>query len=221
MKKRLQGLIAGLLIGLAVAGGATYAAQTVKIVIDGQEIIPKDVNGNRVDPIIIDGTTYLPVRAVADAFGKSVYWDGPNYTVYLGDMGGNLEYPTVYLNSVDNIGNSFYNLTGSNSLTDNYGNSYSYAISSNTSSSKTFQTLLNMKYSRFKCTIYVPKGCNKNTTAKVLIKTDGKIVYTSPDITKTSGPINVDVDVTGCNDFQIQVTNGQYLGYIGDGGFYQ
>ncbi|MDF2881244.1 MAG: copper amine oxidase domain protein [Clostridiaceae bacterium] len=37
-------------------------------------------------PIIYNGTTYLPVRAVAEAIGKPVNWDNDTRTVYLGTM---------------------------------------------------------------------------------------------------------------------------------------
>lgn len=218
MKKTLKGYILGFLTAAILVSSVSFAAQTVRIVIDNQEVIPTDANGNRVDPIIVDGTTYLPVRAVANAFGKAVYWDGPNYTVYLGNMKNPLPYPTVEIEDVDNIGGKFYTV-GSDKLTDNYGNSYSSAIYTN--ASRTFQTLLNMKYSRFRATLYVPKGCSSNDTAKILIKADGKTVYSSPEITKTSAPIPVDIDIRGCNDFQIEVTDGYYLGYIADAGFYQ
>ncbi|MBQ3225306.1 MAG: cell wall-binding protein, partial [Oscillospiraceae bacterium] len=93
MKKRLQGLVAGVMVGVILTSGVAIAANTttlynvlthgVKIVIDGEKLTPTDVNGNIVEPIIYNGTTYLPVRAVATAIGKAVYWDGPNYTVYL------------------------------------------------------------------------------------------------------------------------------------------
>lgn len=69
--------------------------------------------------------------------------------------------------------------------------------------------------------LYVPKGCSSNNTAKILIKADGKTIYSSPEITKTSRPIPVDIDIRGCNDFQIEVTNAEHLGYIADAGFYQ
>jgi len=36
------------------------------------------------EPFIVDGTTYLPLRAVADALGKEVELDGPNQSVYVG-----------------------------------------------------------------------------------------------------------------------------------------
>lgn len=221
MKKRLQGFIVGIMTAVLLTCGISYAAgENVRIFLDGKEIIAKDAAGSRVYPIIVDGTTYLPVRAVANAFGKEVYWDGPNYTVYLGDMGGTLGYASAELGDVDNIGRELSNVD-SNKLTDNYGNSYGQAQYMFWNKGN-FETLLNMKYSRFKCTLYVPKGCTSDDIAKILIKADGKTIYTSPEITKTSAPVDVDVNITGCNDFQIEFEgNHRNLSYIADAGFYQ
>ncbi len=223
MKKTVRAYILGFVSAALLVSGVTYASsKVVRIVIDGQELIPTDVNGKRVDPILKDGTTYLPVRAISNAIGKAVYWDGPNYTVYLGDMDGELEYPTVSINDVTNIANEIKNVDSGN-LTDNYGNAYTTAIRPrrNYGSTATFQSLLNMKYSTFKATIYVPEGCTGGST-KILIKADGKTIWSSPEMTKTSRPVNVDVNIMGCNDFQIEFS-GEYqkLGYIADAGFYQ
>ncbi len=96
MKKRLQGLIAGVLIGAMLTSGVVFAKNihetinavymNVKLVIDGEEITPKDANGNIVEPFIYNGTTYLPVRAIGEAFNKDVHWDGETATVYVGDI---------------------------------------------------------------------------------------------------------------------------------------
>ncbi|MBQ9976669.1 MAG: hypothetical protein IJP16_09160 [Clostridia bacterium] len=51
---------------------ATLDYNDIKICIDGNYITPKDAGGNVVEPFIINGTTYLPVRAVASALGKEV-----------------------------------------------------------------------------------------------------------------------------------------------------
>ena len=56
----------------------------IKLVVDGIEVTPKDANGTVVEPFVSAGTTYLPVRAVANALGKDVEWDGENMTVYIG-----------------------------------------------------------------------------------------------------------------------------------------
>jgi len=41
----------------------------------------QDANGNYVEPFIIDGTTYLPVRGISNALNLGVGWDGENNTV--------------------------------------------------------------------------------------------------------------------------------------------
>lgn len=232
MKRNLKGLIAGAIIGSMLTSGAGLAANGttlynvvtsgIKIIVDGKKINPTDANGNSVEPMIYNGTTYLPVRAVANALGKSVYWDGPNYTVYLGKMSGDLGYPTDELSVDDNIGDYFWKT--SKNLKDNYGNTYSRAIYCNFGNigySATYEKLCNMKYSRFKGTIYVENGVSQDINPQILIKADGKTIYTSPEITKTSAPIPIDIDITGCNDFQIVLTQRLTYIHIGNAGFYQ
>ncbi len=93
MKKRLQGFIAGVLCCVLFAGIGVLAKNTtetiqaiyrdIKIYVDGVKIEPKDANGNTVEPFIYNGTTYLPVRAVGNAFGKNVEWDDATNSVKL------------------------------------------------------------------------------------------------------------------------------------------
>ena len=90
-------LCAGLVGGSALAAGKIYKNITVqydniKLVIDGATITPKDANGSTVEPFIYNGTTYLPVRAVGNAIGKQVTWDGRSKTVYLGDTPNSREW---------------------------------------------------------------------------------------------------------------------------------
>ncbi|MBR6524082.1 MAG: NPCBM/NEW2 domain-containing protein [Clostridia bacterium] len=230
MKKRLQGLIAGVLIGAMVTSGVVFAANTttlydviangIKIVVDGKKLNPTDTNGNKVEPIIYNGTTYLPVRAVANALGKAVYWDGPNYTVYLGNMNGKLEYPTVELNINDDIGDCWEK---SSKLLDNYGNNYTRAIyqARGNSYDNPYEILCNGKYSRFKGTIYVEKGCKRDNETQIIIKADGKTIFSTDTINKTTTPKHFDINITGYNDIQIiDVQDSGYV-HIGDAGFYQ
>jgi len=60
---------------------ASYSG--IRIILDGVEVTPEDVNGNPVEPFAVKGTTYLPVRAVAEALGLGVSWDGATQTVVL------------------------------------------------------------------------------------------------------------------------------------------
>ena len=67
-------LLAVICIALALSVSASTGTVTkelsysdIKITLDGEELIPSDANGNYVEPFIIDGTTYLPVRGIASA----------------------------------------------------------------------------------------------------------------------------------------------------------
>ena len=95
MLKTLKGFVLGFLccaVIVALAGVAFASTGTkqlnanyedIQIVIDGQTLIPTDVNGTVVEPFIVDGTTYLPVRAISQALGCIVEWDGNTHTVYV------------------------------------------------------------------------------------------------------------------------------------------
>ena len=64
----------------------------IRVVVDGVLITPRDGLGNVVEPFVVDGTTYLPVRAVAEALGRQVEWDGATQTVYIGVRPGAVQF---------------------------------------------------------------------------------------------------------------------------------
>ena len=68
---------------VASTGTKTIQAvfRNIKIIVDGKLITPKDATGNIVEPFIVNGTTYLPVRAISDALGSNVNWDGDTNTI--------------------------------------------------------------------------------------------------------------------------------------------
>lgn len=95
MKNQLKGFILGVFVTLLLVGSVGTAVATVgtqaasleynniKVTLDGTPINLADAAGNAVEPFIISGTTYLPVRAVAEALGLNVSWDGATKTVIL------------------------------------------------------------------------------------------------------------------------------------------
>ena len=93
MNKRLQGALAGILIGALFTGGASYAKNAVeylsvnynniKVYKDNVQYQLKDASGKIVEPFIYNGTTYLPVRGVAELAGMPVTWDDSTKSVYL------------------------------------------------------------------------------------------------------------------------------------------
>lgn len=97
MKKRILSMIlaAVLVFGLCIPAAAAYTRtvdityRAIRVVINGKEITPCDAAGRTVEPFIMDsnGTTYLPLRAVAQALGLSVGWNNETSTVILSRNG--------------------------------------------------------------------------------------------------------------------------------------
>lgn len=83
MKKK-TGLLIGVLCAVSIFVGAAGAELIREITaelrpdftikIDGTEREFKNVSGERVYPILYEGTTYLPIRAIGEIMGKTVYW---------------------------------------------------------------------------------------------------------------------------------------------------
>ena len=70
-------------IAVSMTKTASLEYNNIKITLDGMAITPKDAAGNPVEPFVIDGTTYLPVRAIGNALGLGVGWDSATSTVQL------------------------------------------------------------------------------------------------------------------------------------------
>jgi len=93
MRKRVLGLALASMMAVGGVVGAATAYQTftatqrpdIKVIMDGKVQDYKDANGNTVYPVIINGTTYLPLRPIANSFGKDVHWNNDTQTITLGD----------------------------------------------------------------------------------------------------------------------------------------
>lgn len=83
----------------------------IKLVVDGKPVaFGKDAAGKQIEPFIYNGTTYLPVRAVGEALGKRVDWDGESKTVYIGEKPGEITYMTEVIKPYYSSGTEFYRL---------------------------------------------------------------------------------------------------------------
>lgn len=76
-------ICAGLLAVNAFAAMGAQLRPDMTIMIDGSEQTFYNVNGQEVHPILCDGTTYLPVRAIGEVMGKNVDWNQSTKTVTL------------------------------------------------------------------------------------------------------------------------------------------
>lgn len=196
-------ILTGSLVAYAISADiASYI--TVKL--DGNVLDMKDANGNKVEPIIVDGTTYLPVRAISNAFGKDIDWNDETKTI---SIGSNSEFTNLI--SVTNEGKGYTgskvanesNLTFSN--IGDIGVKYQTAIklSDINSAEKDFKLTLNKNYSTLSCTLlFVPSEGNDKCIAE--IKNNAGISVLSNTI-EPNKPVYVEnIDITGATELTFE-----------------
>lgn len=97
MKKRLTAI--GLMLAFFTTGAlaATSYQKTITVdygvtlSINGSTPTLTDVNGNTVQPFTYNGTTYVPIRAIADNMGALVDYDSGTKTATVTSFGGELD----------------------------------------------------------------------------------------------------------------------------------
>lgn len=183
----------------------------IKIRLDGKTLTPKDAAGNPVEPFIIDGTTYLPVRAVGEALGLNVSWDGATNTVILGN---DPEYkqPAAWLGEMETFtgtGHEYkiekdgqYN----DDFTANNGDTFDRYYYPEQATGTTY--LLKGQYTRFTATLYLSKQHkDSGFLYRVQIFLDDKLVYTSEAVGAGIEPVELNVPLNGAYKLEI-VTQG-------------
>lgn len=226
LKSLLCGFMAGIMAMCAVPTIAkdiqtsinvTY--RNIKIYADGNLVNTSNSN----EAFIYNGTTYLPVKAVGEAFNKAVNWDGKNSAVYIGTQPSNMSQPTVLLEDLEYFTKTLRLEDIGESLKDNVGNVHSSGIE--TWGEGKVEYLLNGKYRRFSGTIGLPYD-RRDDKAETLIKIygDGKLLYTSPIMKAGVVPAKFDIDISGVLNLKIEKTGGNSYNFrvvnLYDAGFY-
>lgn len=55
----------------------------INLYMNDKGFVPVDVNGNETYPFISNGTTYVPIRAIASLFNADIKWDSKENSVYI------------------------------------------------------------------------------------------------------------------------------------------
>ncbi len=92
----MKRFVAGLLIGVSLMSGVSYASgtkfevafQAVKFYFDGVQKVPASGQG----VFIHQGNTYVPVRFVSETLGKEVIWDSKNRAVLINEKSQEMGY---------------------------------------------------------------------------------------------------------------------------------
>lgn len=233
MNQKLQGALVGVLVGATLVNIPTLARQAaerievvyddIKILIDGKEFQPTDVNGNTVEPFIYNGTTYLPVRAIANAFDKEVDWEPQTSTVSLGGKNYDWLDQMVYVDyEVSKSVNSVHVLGAKTEANDgmrfdrglkmelHYGKGDGI-LKLNDGTQLCYQEisyLLNKNYKEFSGTIFVRDfytDTRREQHALAKIYGDGELLYTSPLLMSNSRSLDFCVNVEDCKVLKIKV----------------
>lgn len=72
---------------LAATGSFTITVDPVNIQVNGATFAPKDAKGNDVPVFAYNGTTYAPLRALAEAYGLEVGYDAQSGMAMVGEKG--------------------------------------------------------------------------------------------------------------------------------------
>lgn len=212
-------LVLGLAVpALAVATKTIDVSTGVSIYIDDVKLNPTDAAGNPVEPFIYNGTTYLPVRAISEALGKVVQWDGATQRVYIGKHSSDT--PAAYLASMDDFSSS--GIWETDVLTkDNLGVNHTHSLKMTyTSSIGRITYKLNGQFSRLTAAYFVQYDYRSagGVSPTLIISGDGKQLWQG-----TTGvgvdPVDIDLDITGVLELTIEYPSGtgnSYQAALGD-----
>jgi hypothetical protein len=206
--------------GESITKSISVMYDNIKILIDGVEYTAKDANGNVIEPFIFNGTTYLPVRGIANAFGKEVSWEPQTSTVKLG---------SVNYDWLDQIGYANYETSGNNNKigalekdTQVDGIKYDRGLSlflgyredsgakrlndDNLESYQNIEYLLNGNYKSFNGKLNCLNDSNNDQNAIIKIYGDGNLIYTSPPLTRGRKTVDFNIDVSNYKVLKINAS---------------
>ena len=105
-------LICGLLlssVAFAVSNRTiTVSYGDITIYLNGEKKVATDVSGKVVEPLIYEGTTYVPVRAISEWFGKTVTWQGSTNSVLISDSA----FSDTEVSAAEDVIENFFGLFG-------------------------------------------------------------------------------------------------------------
>ncbi|QNK57100.1 NPCBM/NEW2 domain-containing protein [Paenibacillus sp. PAMC21692] len=224
-KEKLKGFAAGIIVSTLFAGTVAYAAggsamlevfyKVNDIKINKVSKMPTDAGDK---PFIYNGSTYVPLRYIAENLGQKVGWDGETGTVFIGETNGpNEEFLGERIQPMNTqvINSSWDNISlilEGNKVRDNQSNEYenyvtflaSMAVKQGESIYQDYP--LNGKYTSFKATVGIMKDEQDSPNiVTFVIEGDGKEVYTH-NFGPGDFPENVSVNVEGIKKLTLKVT---------------
>lgn len=224
-KINIKSFILGVCVALTLTSIISVSAQNIDVIMngikiywDGVEKILTDANGNKVEPMIYQGTTYVPLRAMSNLMGKEVDWNQSEMAVYVGTKPTMRTIPLADMAENINDGDEHYkkNFTfklknkeikcddglylDTGRLTHWYGSDY-----------RTHSVIyvLEGKYSAFTAKVVMPYdnvGADKTGILTFYsVENDGtENKIQSYDLKQTDDPIEFNINLTGITNLKIE-----------------
>lgn len=210
MKKFTTGLLAGVVLTSSItvfaAGGRMIEVfDNVKKVVVNKVEKPFDKNNK---PFVYNGTTYVPLRFVADALGEAVDWDGKTGTVFIGETNNkNAHYWGKDLKVISEDFLKGYNHDGKG-IRDNKGDlykNYLHLYVAYDEKDAYAEFALNGNYKIFKANVGIPESGKSLKGERVVnIYVDDKKIET---IILEAGDLlqEVTIDIDGANKIRLEL----------------
>ncbi|GFN33845.1 stalk domain-containing protein [Paenibacillus xylaniclasticus] len=236
LKDKLKGFVAGIIVSTLFAGAAAYAASggtMIEVFYDVKNIKINKVSKMPTEgkPFLYQGTTYVPLRFVAESLGQKVAWDGKSGTVLIGQQDGpndealGVNVKPMYT-SAANVRNIVLVNDGAQ-IQDNLSNSYTSYLKMVAAAEDMRPSLkvekiwqdypLNGQYTTFKAKVGILKDFQDSTNiVTFIIEGDGVELY-SHDFGRGTFPEDVTVDVKGVKKLTFKVQNKEYIGNTNSG----
>ncbi|TNJ62483.1 hypothetical protein FE784_30415 [Paenibacillus hemerocallicola] len=202
-KGTLSALLAGALfvsLSMNVSGAdaltevKVFLNTGIKVMLNGKSFEPADPDdGTRLVPITYRGSTYLPLRAVAEATGMQVAWDDKTNTAYLGEVVGQVaQGETSYIKLTPDFvynGNTIYRLSSRTpeELKPSDQVSFGHGYVTGGYRSVTMEVKNDFKNGKFKASIWVQ---DSNQADNLIIKLFDENQVTVKEMKVKSGTLN-------------------------------
>lgn len=229
-KFNLKSFVLGACAAFTLTSVVTVGAMSIDVIMndikiywDGVEKTLTNVRGEKVEPLIYQGTTYVPVRAMANLMGKDVDWNQADMAVYVGKKPTMRTISLADMESNINGRSDCYEKDGSFSLK-NDEIKYNDAIRFYSRSVRNITYVLDGKFSRFTGKMVMPYvtvgSSSEETITFYSVENDGtKNEIKSYDLKQTQDPIEVDINLIGVTNLMIEVDNGYRSTVIYDANF--
>ena len=224
MKQQIQGAVLGCILTVLLMGTVTAIAndgirnisvtfRSIRLIINGQLVIPRDAAGNVIEPFIWNGTVYLPLQTIGDALNMDVRWDGNTSTVYLDDEPArDVVRGHSWLDHMQQLnlqrGDIRHTMAAWRAGDGSFDRGLRFSIRNIASDQNSWQSVdipLNANYNIFAGKMVHSGILAHQKPVQIRIYGDGRLLYASPTISPGTIPIPFSIDVTNVLMLQIYV----------------